>query len=114
MVHRRALQALYVGVPGSKKAARTRLPCPDVKEPETDRIRFDKSLPHDPRRLGRFPGGDRHKELHAIQLKAAVRHLFIDQHLRMLQIEDRVRQSVVLKVITLAYAISLEIALQLS
>ena len=46
MIHRRSLQALDVGVPGGKKTAWIRLPGPDVKEPEADRIHFHEGLPH--------------------------------------------------------------------
>ena len=52
MTRRRSIQALDVGIPSGKKAARTRLPGPDVKKPEADRIRFREGLAHDARRLG--------------------------------------------------------------
>jgi predicted RNase H-like HicB family nuclease len=52
MTRRRSIQALDVGIPSGKKAARTRLPGPDVKKPEADRIRFREGLPHDARRFG--------------------------------------------------------------
>src|SRR4051812_40921511 len=99
MVGRWAHAALHVGVPVGKKTARTRLPGPDVEIPDAEALRLLQGLPHDARRLGGCPGGDRHDEFDAIQFESAVRLLLVHQYLWMVEIERRVAQRRVLKVV---------------
>src|SRR6478672_12590528 len=94
-----SVPALDVGVPVGKETARTRLPRPDVEVPDAQAIRLLEGLPHDARRLGSRPGGNRDEEFDAIQFERAVRLLLVDQHLRMVDVERRVEERVVLKVV---------------
>src|SRR5262245_1440059 len=95
----RPLSALDVRVPIGKQTARARLPRPYVEIPNTEAVRLLECLPHDARRLGSLPRGDRHQELNTIELERAVGLLLVDQHLRMIEVERRVEERVVLEVV---------------